>query len=965
MPLTPAPPSPARALLLSLLALGCAATADRPLVPEVAAPAAPPDVRDAPAPLYAGVHAGKLSNGLQYYVLAHGAPEKRAVLWLAVDVGSIFEADDERGYAHFVEHMAFEGTRRFPKREIISFVERVGMTFGPDANAFTTYDQTVYELTVPTNDPSIAATGLDMLRDVAGDVTFDAAAVAHQKDIVLEERRMRRSAADRAAEAERALLFQGSRYADRTPIGTPESIGAATRERLATFYRRWYRPGAMAVIAVGDFDPRAMEAEIRARFGDLTNPTAAPAAPGRALPHDGRMRIGLLPDAEARTSSVTVFDLEDRPWERTKRDYRARRIERLYDVMEDARLAELRDNRGSPIEGSEATRRNLSRTAVAHVRKVIAKEGHVRESLELLFREIAQLGRYGFLQSELERARNELISRDERNLSEWDSSPLSRRAAEILRLFTEQEALPGPQVELEWTHELVPSITLDEVNALARARAVRPSRVVAIAAPGGLPSEAEVMTIASYSAFGPLSPWTDKVPGADLLAVRPTPDRIVGEARDAAADATVWTLSNGIRVVFKRTDFLKDSVGLWGWQWGGTSRATDVEFPSARFASEIVMASGAGPFSARELNKLTAGRRMSVSIGISELGDQIRADATPENLETMLQLLTLRLLHGRRDTWAFENWKGKLVEGVRHRADSPDQRFIDEAIALASGDHPRRRPVSSEMIGAIDGAMAYDFWRRELAELGGFTFVFVGNVAPERLRPAVETYLASLPGSAVSRSWANIGVVHPSGKVEKTVVAGHEPRSLVWLSFGAPVPFSFDAERDAVVLQTLLRIRLRERLRDEMGMVYGVGALAYVGRAPEARQTLSISFPCAPANVERAREAVFAELAELGRNGPDARLLATVSEQLRRARERERRENRWWLARLQEAYIQGDDFGKANDLDALLARVTAADVRATVARLYDEKRYLFAVLRPDVAPATPAPGPAAAPRDEP
>ncbi|HVU53112.1 MAG TPA: insulinase family protein [Polyangia bacterium] len=961
--------------LLAVLASGCAATEVRAPEPLVTGVSVAPSELDAPAPMSPAIRTGKLPNGLTYYVLAHGAPEQRAALWLAVDVGSVFEADDERGYAHFVEHMAFGGTRRFPKHEIFSFLERAGMTAGPDVNAVTGTEDTVYKLTVPTDDAATAGKGLDVLRDIAGDVTFDGPGVEHEKGILLEEHRMHQSAATRVAEQERALLFAGSRFADRLPIGTPESIRAATREALTRFYRRWYRPDAMAVVAVGDFDPQAMQAAIEQRFGDLANPPVVTPAPPRGLPRAAALRVGLATEREARLSSVAVFDVEERRLEVTKRDFRRRWVERLCDFMEDERLAELRDRQGSPLVGSQAARHDLTHALVAQVHKVTVKEGRLVDALSLVFREMGQLGQYGFLQSELDRARDELVSRSERFMSEYDRTPLAQRAAEILRHFTEREEIAGPERELAWVHELLPTITLAEVNALARARAAPARRVVAIVAPPSLApmTEFEVKAAIDVASAGPFWPWTDKVPTAALMPVPPTPGRVVDVARDEGADAAVWTLSNGIRVVVKRTDFLKSSVGLLGWQSGGTSRASEADFPSARFAGEAMAAEGAGPFSPLELGKLMAGHRLSASITVGELGVRISGDATPENLERLLQLLYLRLTQSRNDDWAFNVWKSKALEAVRRRSDSPEQRFSDEVTALATGGHPRRRAPSADMVEAVDRGKVYAFWTKEMADLGGLTFVLVGNVDPTQLRPLVERYLASLPGTPGPRRWANIGVRYPTGKVEKTVVAGRAPKSLVWMSFGSRAPFSLDRARDALVLETLLRIRLRERLRDELGAVYGMSVTASAQRDPDERQALTISFPCAPGSAERLRQATFAELARLGREGPDAELLAKVAEQLRRRRSLDVRNNHWWLSTLLAAYVHGDDFGAAQSLDALLARVTAASVQGTVRRLYDEERYRLVVLLPEGAPAVgeaasapppPAPAPPIAPEGE-
>ena len=945
-------PRPRRALISAALAvaLGCRATV---LTTTAPAPApAPPtsiDPLDRPAPLDPAVRTGRLPNGLTFYVVKHGAPEQRAALWLAVDAGSAVENDDQRGLAHFVEHMAFDGTRRFPKHEIGAFIEKAGMMLGPDLNAYTGLDQTVYQLTVPSESPAVLAKGLDVLRDIAGDVTFDATEVDRERRIVHEEWRLKQAAATRVADHETTALLSGSRYAGRHPIGLPLVIEHATSEALLRFYRAWYRPETMAVIAVGDFDPAGMEAEIRARFGDFTNATSAPPRPSLAVPHAPTRSIAVTQDSEARSTTVSVGNCSDRHFEVTERDYRTTLLERLTETMESSRLAELRDEPSSPFVKSSAGRRNLTRTAVAYRRWVTVKEGRLPEALALLFQEIGQAARYGFLPSELERARNVVLARGERVMAEYDKASLRDRANEIVRNFTEHEEMTGPELELDWLRLLLPTITLGEVNALARAHASQVGQVIAIGAPANFkpPTVAEVRTIAEVAASGPLSPWIDAVPNEPLLATLPTPGRVIQTAVDGAAGATVWTLDNGVRVVVKPTAFRNQSVSLYGWQPGGTSLVSDADFPSARLAGEIVMSSGAGTLSQRTLNKLLAGKSVSVGLGLAELGAVVTAEGRPETLETMLQLLYLRLTRPRTDERAFSIWKAQRLEGVRHDADSPEQRFRDEISALVSSDNLRRRAVTADLIQAVDLGKVHEIWTRAFRDFGGFTFVFVGNIDLVRLRLLVETYLGSLPGTPAGPHWKDIGVVFPTGKVEKTIPGGRAPKSLVLVSFGAPARYTLDAERDARVLEALLRIRLREVLREGMGAVYEVSVIARLIREPTSRQMLIVSFGCAPENVDRLRGAVFDTLGDVARSGASVDLLGKVAEQLRRQHEVDLQSNAWWLDRLSEAYHFGEGFAEQNDVGALLARVTSASVQATARRMFDEKSYVLAILRPE------------------
>jgi zinc protease len=935
-----------------------AAVAVKP--PPPAPPAAPAkiDPDDLPVAVDPAVRVGKLPNGLTYYVLHHATPPHRAALWLAVNAGSVLEDDDQRGLAHFVEHMAFNGTKRFPKLDIVDYLEKNGMTFGADANAYTNFDQTVYQLTVPTDDRAVLLRGLDILRDMAGDVTFDPVEVDKERGVVLEEWRTRRGVAARVEEQRFPVLFAKSRYAERLTIGLPEVIKTAKRDTLYRFYKDWYRPDLMAVIVVGDFEAEVVEKEIQARFADLAKPAKPRERTQFPVPHDQPPAILIASDPEARSTTVTVYDKLDREQEETKRQYRQSLVERAYFEMMNWRLAELRDEIKSPVVTANAGRRGLTRTADAITHTVTAKDGQLDKAIALVFKEMARVNRHGFLASELERARKDMISRTQRVAREYEKAPLGQLAAEIVRNFTEREAMPGAARELEWVTELAPGITLDDVNALAHTG--DRGRVITIIGPANvkLPSEAEVAAMVKIALDAPSTPWVDTTPDRPLVVNAPTPGKVVKTAHDAAADATVWTLSNGVRVVVKPTAFANDGVLVTGWKSGGTSLVPDKEYVHARFADEIVGQSGAAELSERGIRKLLAGKSLSVRVRLDELAEDVTVTARPEDLETAMQMMYLRLAQPTQDPghrrYAFTIWKNKRLEAARRRDDSPEQRFSDEVISLATSAHPRRKPLTPEMIEQIDIDKVYAIYQDRLADFGNATFVFVGNLDLAELQPLVETYIGSLPTRPKHPHWRDIGIKHPPGKVERTIVAGSEPKSRVWLDWNDAAKWSFDAERDAYILAMVLRIRLREILREDMGGVYGVSVSAGLSREPTQRRDLRISFGCAPENVDKLVAAALAELDAIAKSGVADTYLAKVTEQLRRHHETDLTDNGWWLGEIRDAYYYGDDFAKSTDIDAMLRRVTSANLQATARRMYDGKRYARAVLVPTASPP-PAP----------
>jgi zinc protease len=914
--------------------------------PAVVAP--PRDPMDEDSPLDPQIKRGTLPNGLTYYIMKHKKPEQRAALWLAVNAGSVLEDEDQRGLAHFVEHMAFNGTKRFPKQAIVDYIEKVGMEFGADVNAYTSFDQTVYMLTVPTDDHKVMFTGLDILRDWAGDVSFDPTEVDKERGVVTEEWRLGRGAFARINDKQWPIMFQGSQYAKRLPIGDPKILASAPRDTLYRFYKDWYRPDNMAIMVVGDFDPAEMEKEITARFGDLTNPAKERPRPVVPVPHDHPTAVTIATDPELPWTSVSVTDKMDHRSESTKRDYRRFVVENLYHSMLNARFAELGLDPAAPFQYAGSSTGNFARTSDLFSRDAQAKEGKVNETLALLFREIERVERYGFLQSELDRAAAELISNAENSAAEWEKTPSDSIADEMTRHFFENEQMPGRVLELAYEREFLPTITLDELNKLARSWGSDKGRVIAVSAPAKakVPTEDEIRQLLAAADKAQVEAWKDDTAGKTLMTQTPTPGKVTKTTTDAATGTTTWTLSNGIKVVIKPTDFQNDSISFTGWELGGTSLVSDKDYIHARYADDIVSRSGVGDFDPAALRKVMAGKVVSVWTSIGELSQQISGSARPADLETALQLLNLRITAPRKDAKAFDTWRQEQLEWVQNKNLMPEMQFFDAMSVVQTNNHLRRRPDTVETIKAVDHDKALAIYKQRFADAGAFTFVFVGNIDPAKLQPLVETYLGSLPSKGRKEKWKDVGVRFPNAKLTKEIVAGSEPKSFVSLTMNAPEKWNRDVERDAEILSMALRIRLREVLREDMGGVYGVSVGAWVSREPTQRKGFRVFFGCNPDNVDKLKTAVFDELAKISKEGLGSIYLEKITEQLRREHEVNLKENSWWQNTLEEALYYGDDFKVTTDVDAMVKRVTSDNIKAAAKHFFDPNKYVLGVMRP-------------------
>jgi zinc protease len=914
----------------------------------------PTDPMAAVTPLDPQIKVGHLANGLTYYVMKHGKPAHRAALWLAVDAGSVLEDDDQRGLAHFVEHMAFNGTKRFPKQDIVNYIEKIGMDFGADLNAYTSFDQTVYQLTVPTDDPAILHEGIEIIHDWAGDVTFDPAEVDKERGVVLEEWRTGRGAFERINAKQWPVMFAGSRYAERLPIGLPETLKTAKRDTIARFYKDWYRPDNMAVIAVGDFDPAAVEKMITERFGDLTNPNPERPRTRPAVPHDQPTAVTIASDPEFPFTQVSIIDKLDHRPERTKGDFRRFVLENLYNEMMGARFAELELDPASPFMfAGSSTGGGAVRGGDTYVRQAQAKDGKVKEALVALVEESARVEQFGFVQTELDRAKLRALASSDQEMKEWDKVADSELADEITRNFFEQEQMGGRALEHAYTKEVLASVTLADLDHLARSwSSSTTGRVIAIAAgaTSQLPSEAEVKQLVDAARTAPLVAWRDVGADKPLIAQLPRPGAITKETFDEALGATVWTLSNGIRVVVKPTTFQNDEILLDGWQKGGTSVLSDTDFGQVRFPG-LLTAMGVGDLDPPTLEKVLSGHLVNVSAGYSELAETVSGSSRPADLETMLQLAYLRMTAPRKDLRAFAAWKHDQLEWIQHRKVLPEVRFWEQMGTLRTNNHLRHRPQTEAMLEAVDPDKAIKVFRSRYRDFSSFTFTFVGNIDPVVLRPLVAIYLASLPGTGAPSQWRDIGVRFATGPVTRTILAGTEPKSHVMIDVTASDTWSLAAERDAEILSKVLEIRLREVMREEMGGVYGVSVSASMIREPQGRRDLEISFTCDPQNVDKLEHAALGEIAQLAKDGVAEGYLAKVREQLRREHETNVKDNGWWSQALRAALWSGEDFKAMTDVDAIAARATSANVKASAHRFFDPKKVILGVMRPTRAAA--------------
>ncbi len=869
-----------------------------------------------PMPVDPAITMGKFPNGLRYYILENKKPEKRAELRLVVKAGSVLEDDDQRGLAHFVEHMAFNGTKNFPKHDLIAFIESLGMRFGADLNAYTSFDETVYMLQVPTDKPEALDRAFQVLEDWAHNVTFEPAEIEKERGVVLEEWRGNRGAGMRTTERLFPIVFKGSRYAERIPIGLPEIIQHGKPERLVQFYKDWYRPDLMAVVAVGDFDKAAIQKLIDKHFASLPAATNPKPRPTYDVPDRTDTGFAIITDKETTNTSVEINTLLPAEEEGTIGVYRQKTVDRLFSAMLNARFSEMTQKPDAPfLFGFTGRGAFLSRSKDIAFLSALVKDDGIERGLRALRTEAERVARFGFTETELARQKANILRSYEQYVAEKENTQSSAKAAEYIRNFLQGETLPSADDEYELHKRFLPTITLAEINKLARDwfPETTKNRLVVLTAPDkagvALPDEAKLAAIIKEPPPAELKAYVDAVASTALIetSALPSPGKITNVSTNEKAGLTIWQLSNGAKVVLKPTTFKADEILFRATSPGGTSLASDADYIPASTATQVISAGGLGKFNVIELGKMLTGKVASASAYISELEEGLTGQSSRKDLETMFQLIYLRFTQPRADADAFAVQATQMKTLLANQSVVPEFEFYNELTKALYGDHPRRQRPTAESIDKWNLDKSLAFYKDRFADASDFTFYFVGSFDEAMLKPLVERYIASLPSLKRKETWKDVGVKSPTGVIEKRVEKGIEPKSLSMIVFDGP--FVFDQEHRVTLraMAEILEMRLLQELREELGGTYSVSVNDGYQKYPRSEYSISIQFGSAPDRTDDLIKQVFAEIEKFKNEGPSEKQLTDEKEALLREFETNSKQNGYLLNQISLRYFHGDD----------------------------------------------------------
>lgn len=818
------------------------------------------------------VKIGQLENGFTYYIRKNAKPENRIEFRLAVKAGSILEDDDQQGLAHFTEHMLFNGTKNFEKNELVSFLQKMGLEFGGDLNAYTSFDETVYILPTPTDDKENLDKALTVLSDWAHNATFDNAEIDKERGVVMEEWRLRLGAYERMRQKTWPVVLAGSRYAERLPIGKPEVLANFEYDAAKRFYRDWYRPDLMGIIAVGDFDPAEMEAKIKQYFGPIENPANPKKREYYDLPPFKGTRVAVATDDEATGSSISVSFITPgttKP-ENTKKAFREGILNGLYSQMINQRLSEKVQSENPPYLFSfSGYGGSLGKYKKEYSIYVSVKDGMFKEGLQAAMVENERVRRYGFTDGELERVKALYLNSFDRRAKEADKAESGRIVNTYVQHFLNGGTVLSEKQQLDLMNELLPTIKVEEINELVKGWITEDNQTITIEAKAdkeaNIPSESELKSIMTgVRSDASIEPYAEEKLASTLMTSVPKAGKIVSESKNAATEITKLVLSNGAVVYLKPTDFKNDEVRMSAYSAGGSSLYNVDEYMSIVNASQVVSQLGLGEFSQIDLGKFMTGKTASVNAYIGRYEEGMSGFSSLKDLETFFQMVNLKFTTVREDEQAFNSWLTRTKTLYADFGSSPDIKYQIESQKILYGDNPwvRGLPTPEEM-DKISYKRAIEIYKERFADASDFSFVFVGNIDMTTFKPLLEQYIASLPATNSKESIVDLNVLPVSGVVNENVYAGVDDKSNVSITLSGDYDYTLENNGLMSTAASILTNKMIETLREDMGGVYGVGARASLSDTPQERFTFSISFPCKPDNADALAEAALNELEKL------------------------------------------------------------------------------------------------------
>jgi len=875
------------------------------------------------APLSDQVTHGRLSNGMEYYILPNQKPLNRGVFWLAIKAGSLQEEDDERGLAHFLEHLAFNGTRNFARGDLVKYFESIGMAFGDKLNAFTSFGETVYQLEIPMDDPKILQTTFQILEDWARFITIDPVELEKEKGVVQEEWRLSQGVRSREQDFLLPLMFNGSPHSDRLPIGSMNIVMNSRDQDLKSFYSKWYHPENMAILAVGDFDASQIEELIQSRFawqeekGPPHEIVKVPPYPNRSVYQfsDPELTMDLL-------RIVTVMNPPEAPYEV---NLRRELLETLASGVLNFRLDQASKAPEPPFLGAYVNYSSLVRHNWARFEAVAPIGQDFKGALEAYLTTIEEARQAGVADSEFQRERTSLLHSLDEYLAQKDSRESRDLVGQLLDYYLEDAPFIDALDYVAQARAILDSLNLEDLNSFLAGQFTHTRSRVLVSMVEGKEANAE-LELSLEEVFDKVKAQTFKARIANtgpitLMDAPPSGGRIVQESFEADLGTTLWVLDNGARVSIKPTQFKKSEILIRGLSPGGLSTVDDKRVLALEFAPDLLLDGGVGDRTGEDVRRILASKLTSLQIQFSAQREEIHVVTNPSELEHALQLIYLSS-QVRRDTPAFNSAKTRLVAWQANKNKDPFQALRDELRRVTFGGNPRGKPVSPEDLAQIVEEDSYSLFMDKVSNAADWSFSLVGDFDLKTLRPLVETYLGSLPTRNFQEKSVDRSIRPLKGPLELKVLKGLEPKTFVVLYDWISRPFSIDLSLRTEALESIVTQRVRDRVREELGGTYDINFSLYPEKYPFEFVQMIISFGCEPHREEELIQAVKAEINLLLKEGFTQEDITKFQTLKSRSLEVDRKNNSWWAQRLLTYPYLGLNTTELTTLDERIKGIT-------------------------------------------
>jgi zinc protease len=899
---------------------------------------------------------GKLDNGLTYYIRKNSYPKDRVEFRLAVNAGSNQENDDQQGLAHFTEHMAFNGIEGFPSNSVVDHLRSKGVVFGADLNAYTSFDETVYMIPMPLDDPNNIDLGLKILRGWAAGLLYDNKEIDEERGVIIEEYRLGLGADDRMRKEYWPVLMAGSRYADRMPIGKLDILQTFEYQVIKDFYHDWYRPDLQAVIVVGDIDVKVVEEKIKTMFGNIPARQNPRKKETYGIAPNKEPLVAVCTDKEATGSQVELIRKHKHTAMKTIGDFREQLCIDLYNAMFDARLEEMTQDPKCPFIGASAGYGDFIGNTDAYAAMAMAKENRIPDALRVLIQEDYRVLKYGFLQTELDRAKEELLERYDKAAKEADKTESARFASQYINNFLRQDPIPGAKRENTYAKKLIEGITLDEVNALAKDWVTEDNMVAIITAPDkegvSVPTKDEILNILKDKSLSNVQPYVDTYKDQEILEKSTLkPGKITSVEKIDAVGAEKWTLSNGITVYLKKTDYKNDEILFSASSKGGKTLYPVKDLASADFAADIIDRGGIAGLDYNSLMKKMKGKNAGVSPEIGLLSESFSGSSSPKDLEFFFQYLNAFFTNPRIDPNAYELVMQETKEQLKMITAQPMYQFLGKLIDAAYNYDPYMKQMFSydeEYLNQVNFDRAVQIYKERFANPADFNFFFVGNYDEKEMKELVEQYLGSMKTDPAKKESRNLNVLkpRPDKATTQTVYAGTEEQGWMGMFITNPIDWSYRNSIIADMIGEALDIQFVRIVREKMGDVYSPMVNMSASKLPYPEMTLMILLGCDPVKTDKLADASLKILNDFKAKGPDKKTMELVKKQMISTRAKNIQTNRFWLSYISGKVNQDEPIIAPSEYDNIVNSITKKDMVEFMKKYFKPEIYTRADMHP-------------------